>query len=203
MLPITAHCDRLRLMSERLCLLSPLRVTRAARPVPAVRMDAGSRSCIGVVGRGLPDRRLFGRDLERGQSDFAAFAVRHRQCAAVRRLRDDLERRARLPWPAGAVGPDVSRRRGVSRLPASLPAFVPSGAARVTLSSLIIARPTRSSRRHGIVARAAQDADAALARDLRADAARRGVFVSSAACRLVAPMMAVCSRSRAAGGSPW
>ena len=104
---------RLRLMYRRCSSL------RFASPrclaAAAVRLDAGSRGGAGLVGHGLSGRRFLGRDLEHRKPDHAAVAGRHRQCAPVSRLRDDLERCAAVSRAACAVGRDGDRRDAVAR----------------------------------------------------------------------------------------
>ena len=55
----------------------------AARPTPVVRMDAGARPRIGLVGRRLPARRVFGGGLEHRRADLATLAVEDEPVGAV------------------------------------------------------------------------------------------------------------------------
>ncbi len=93
------------------------------------------------------------------------------ECALVRRLRHDLERRAHLPRPQRALGHDVRRRDRVARgLPVSGIRAIGRRAHRAELDHRFrVHLPDRG----GALARAPQDAAAALAGDLRADPARR------------------------------
>ena len=152
----------------------------AARALPAVGLVAGTRPGAGLVGLGLSDRRLLGRDLERGRIDFAAAAVGHRQYAGVRRLRHDLERRAAVPRPPRSLGVDAGRRdRVVRRLLLSGIRAIDRGAHRAELADHRVDLHLPHRRR--AVARAPQDLAAALAGDLRADPAWRGLPAADSA----------------------
>ena len=87
----------------------------------------------------LSDRRLFGRDLEHREPDLAAAAARHRQCAAVHLLRHDLERGARCFTAVRCSGARMCAGATVWLLACMMPDFLQSTAARIMLSSVIIA----------------------------------------------------------------
>ena len=74
---------------------------RAARPLPAVRLDAGAHQGARLVGRGVSARRRVRRPLAMGRPAGAGYFLVGGDDAAVRRRRHDLERRPPVSRPAG------------------------------------------------------------------------------------------------------